>query len=1166
MRLLNVVLKGDTLVFYDKDNSLYTVLASEEEKSFFKKRKILKAIINNDSEEFSYKIIRVAQIHQHSDYSFLDGAVSVKNMAKKLEACGAITDHGNMCGALSFYKEMHNQGKLPLIGQEFYCEDIDGNMSANHLVLIAKNNNGYKNLMKLSSMSYDNFYKKPHISYKMLEQYKEGLICTSACIAGELSRSILRYRDDKTEENKLKVKKIINFFKNTFGEDFYIEIQKHGIEGEEFVNKMLIGLSKRYSIKYICTTDSHYLNKEDREVQELLLCINTKKTFADPDRFKFNGDGYHVHTSDEMEDLFADCIEGLDNTLEIAEKCTELTIETGKYYLPKFPIKPPFADEHSYLEHLVKNGFIERYKPLLGEVDTDTLGERKRKNGLKKKYWERAKYELSVIKQMGFSGYFLIVWDFLNYCLNNNIPIGPGRGSGAGSIVLYCLHVTDVDPMQYNLLFERFLNPDRISMPDIDSDISQEDRKLVIDYVKEVYGVERVSQIVAFGTLAAKLALEYTLKIVGLYSASEARAITSYIPSTHGITLEAALKESKDLRNWANKNKDTCKLMKIAMSAEGLNRNISVHACGVVIGQDVISEMCPTMSVFDRITGEKTTVTQYEGPECEEIGCLKMDFLGLRTLDVIEHSIRQINKAVSNLNISQYNIPIDDPKVYSFLEKGFTDGVFQFESAGMTNLLKQMFADVSDSDTKEKGKEYFERMIAAVSLYRPGPMDEIPNYISAMHSGIIHYDHPMLEDILSNTYGILVYQEQIMFAVRKLAGFSAGQADTVRKAMGKKKEAIMKEYGEYFLHGSVEKGIKGCVANGIPEKTAKLIWDKMAKFASYAFNKSHATCYAMLGVRTAWLSYYYPLEFTTSILNSYIGKTDKISKTINACNKRKLKLFNPDVNLSDYEFKVVTCENIKGIRFGLAGIKGVGDQVVNAIIKERNDNGFFKSFDDFLIRVSDFIQIDSLESLIKSGALDCFKGTRASKLENIKLIKLYISKIKELKLENDNTEDKIFGNTDIKLTLPNVEEYSDADISLFEEEVLGFFITHPIKRYSSQLEKYRKKGLLVNISDIELILSKDPSDFRKKRFCAGLVKNKELIQYVDKKTNKPKKLLKFTLDDGTGTMSCVFFDDKAIKYDFLLKNNLIVYISGTVKRDDFGLSCSGQTIEVLSRE
>lgn len=789
MKLLNVTLRNENLLFYNKEGVQFKVSASDEEKRYFEKRSFLKAMIIDDSHEnFKYKIIRVAQLHQHSDYSFLDGAVSVKKMAKKIESCGALTDHGNMCGALSFYKEMKSQGKLPIIGQEFYCENIEGEKVGNHLILLAKNQIGYKNLMQLSSKAYNNFYKKPHISYADLKEYSEGLICTSACIAGEVSRSIIEYKNSQPEfkkDAKLKIDKVVNFFVETFGDDFYFEIQRHGIENEEYVNKALVSMAKSKGIKYICTTDAHYCNKEDRKAQELLICIGTKKTFADEDRFKFDGNGYHIHTDDEMEELFSDHIEGLDATLEIAEKCKDFEIETGTYYLPKFPIKPPFTDEYSYLEHLVKNGFIERYKPILGESDKDTVKDKKRKIALKKEYWERAKYELSIVKQMGFSGYFLIVWDFLNFCLKNDIPIGPGRGSGAGSILLYCLHVTDIEPMKYGLLFERFLNPDRISMPDIDSDISQEKRELVIDYVRKMYGEERVSQIITFGTLAAKLALEYTLKIVALYPASEARAITKMIPSTPGISLKQALTESNDLSKWVNKNKENKELFNLAQAVEGLNRNTSVHACGVIIGKTAISDICPTMLAIDEVTGEKIFVTQYEGPLCEEVGSLKMDFLGLRTLDVIEHTIQLIRKNNPDFNLGQYDIPVNDPKVYQFLEKGYTNGVFQFESGGMTNLLKQMFADVSDTDDEKKGDEYFERMIAAVSLYRPGPMDEIPNYISSMHSGLIHYDHPMLEDILSNTYGILVYQEQIMFAVRKLAGFTAGQADSVRKAMGK---------------------------------------------------------------------------------------------------------------------------------------------------------------------------------------------------------------------------------------------------------------------------------------------------------------------------------------------------------------------------------------------
>lgn len=1184
--VVDVVLKNNSLQFIDKDFNLLKEIkddGSQEFKktiSFFNKRRKLKAIISDDYSE--YKIIRFADLHRHTDFSLLDGAVSVKDMVNKTEACGAITDHGTMSGCLEFYDKMKAQGKLPLIGEEFYCEDSEGNKVMNHLVLIAKNNQGYKNLCKLSSKSHDNFYKKPQISYDDLKKYHEGIICTSACIAGELSRNIIKYNNDKTIENAKKIINTVMFFKDLFGDDYYFEVQRHGIKYEDLVNDTIFKLGKKYNIKVVGTTDSHYLNKEDKVSQDILLCINTKKTFADENRFSFDGDGYHVHTADEMEILFADHLEVLDNTLEIAEKCQDFYIETGKYYLPDFPIPAPFKDEMSYLRELVKNGFIERYKPMFEIKKSDSKQDALEKKKKKVEYWERAKYELSVIEQMGFPGYFLIVYDFLNFCLQNDIPIGPGRGSGAGSIVLYCLHVTDIDPMEYGLLFERFLNPDRISMPDIDSDISQLQRDKVLEYVRNKYStadITRVVQIITFGTLAAKKSMDYVLKIVGLIIPSERRIITKMIPSDPKMTLEKAYKESPEFAKWVDESEENKKMFNLAKSIEGTKMNKSVHACGVVISKNDITDYLPTTFAAELDddglpTGEKVLTTQYVGSECEEVGTLKMDFLGLRTLDVIDSTLKQIKRNNPKFNITSYDIPLDDPKVYEFLREGHTEGVFQFESPGMKKLLKDMYFDASDENAKEKGHEFFERLIAAASLYRPGPMDEIPHYISSLKGGQIYYDHPMLESILKNTYGILVYQEQVMFSVRKLAGFTAGQADTIRKGMGKKKKEIIDEYGQYFLHGSKEKAIKGCVANGIPEETAKTIWNKMAKFGEYAFNKSHATCYAAIGERTAWLSYYYPVEFMVGMLNSYLGTTDKISKYVKTCAERKLKILNPDINKSDIGFSVeIASSGRKKIRFGFAGLKGVGIAAAQAIVEEREKNGEFKSLKDFLDRMAEkekTVGINTIEALMSTGAFDIFGMTRSSLVSGTKIIKEYLKRKKELIKAEDslrlNDFPELFGETSISFNIPVLPEYTAKEICSIEEEYIGFFLTHPIKNYRYQLKKYTEKGLLKSIGSIDDKFEQGWIKSGSKIFIAGLVRDKKVHSYKDKKTGKNKKLLSFTLNDGTGTIRCVFFGNNAIKYDFLLANDLIVYLTGAVKSDDFGISCTAQTVEILSKD
>lgn len=777
--ILDVTLQKENLIFSDG----YSRPATIVEQSYFENNRHPKGIALSDG---TYDIIRFFDYHRHSEYSLLDGSIRVKDMVKKTKYIGAITDHGNLYGALKWYKGMKEAGKIPVVGEEFYCEDMDRNKFGHHLILLAKNSTGYANLCKLSSLAFQNIYYKPHISYEMLKQYSEGLVCTSACLGGEIPQIILN-KDNKfanQEEIDKRLKNCIDFFKSVFGDDYYLEIQNHHIQDELIVNPKLIKLAKEYNVKLVAATDSHYENKEDEEIHEVILCIGTKKTIYDENRMKFEGDGYHLYSEDEIEECFKFCPEAIDNTLEIMEKCQYVEIKTGINYLPDFPIPDGFSDTLSYLKEIAKNGFKERFESKFKALNSDTDEVKEYKEQQKIKYWTRWQYEMSVIEKMGFAGYFLVVWDFLKFCRDNDIPIGPGRGSGAGSLVLYCLHITDFDPIEYDLLFERFLNPDRISLPDIDSDLSKRQRDKVIEYITKRYGADHIARIITFGTMAAKNAIKDVARVYEI-SPAEAMAITKTIPNVPNITIEEALKQSPEFVNTIRNNQEYEKIIKIAQKIEGLPRQTGVHACGVIISKEPVDTYCPLAQVKDKETDFYFTTTQFEGPEAEEVGLVKFDFLGLRTLDVLDITLNLIKKNHPDFNMKAEEIPVNDIESYLYLKEGNTDGVFQFESDGMTSLVKQMFEDVQETDLSEtKGKEYFERLIAAVALYRPGPMDEIPHYIEAMKSGNIQYDHPKLEKILSSTYGILVYQEEIMLAVRELAGFSKGDSDKVRKGMG----------------------------------------------------------------------------------------------------------------------------------------------------------------------------------------------------------------------------------------------------------------------------------------------------------------------------------------------------------------------------------------------
>ena len=823
-------------------------------------------------------------LHIHSEFSLLDGANRIKDLPVRAKELGmdamAITDHGAMFGAIDFYKACKANGIKPIIGCEVYVAprkrtDKDPNLDAkySHLILLAKDNQGYKNLAKLVSIGYiEGFYYKPRIDHEVLEQYHEGLICCSACLAGEVNQSILANDMEKAKEVAL-------WYKNIFGEDYYLEIQNNGIKEQVLANQKLIELSRELDIPLVATNDAHYLKREDAYNHEVLLCIQTGKRMTDQDRMRFETEELYVKSPEEMSDYFRNVPDAIENTVKIAEKCN-VEFEFGHTILPNYDVPKEFATHYDYLEKLTKDGLIERYGENLSE-----------------EVKQRAEYELIVIHKMGYVDYFLIVWDYIYYAKTHNIPVGPGRGSGAGSIVAYAIGITDIDPIAYGLIFERFLNPERISMPDFDVDFCFEKRDKVIEYVEEKYGKDHVSQIITFGTMSARMVIRDVARVLDVPYA-EADKIAKMIPNELHITIKKAMEQNRELKDLYESSEDMKKLLDIAMALEGMPRQASTHACGIVITKE------PVVNYVPLYVREGDISTQYIMTTLEELGLLKMDFLGLRTLTVIQDTIDLVKKN-QGINV-HFDEKMKDPKVYKLWQNGESVGIFQFESQGMTNFMKELKPDC------------LEDIIAGVSLYRPGPMDQIPRYI-ANKKDPEHavYTHPALKPILEVTYGCMVYQEQVMQIVRDLAGYSLGRADLVRRAMGKKKLDVMAKEREIFIHGQVDENgniiVPGCVRNGISEQDANKIFDEMAEFAKYAFNKSHAAAYAVVSYRTAYLKAYYPAEFMAAMLNSFLGNLDKIPGYIEECKRLGIEILKPDMNKSETKFTV----DKNQIRFGL---------------------------------------------------------------------------------------------------------------------------------------------------------------------------------------------------------------------------------------------------------
>lgn len=1077
-------------------------------------------------------------LHIHSEYSLLDGANRIKDLPIRAKELGmdaiALTDHGSMFGTIDFYKACKANGIKPIIGCEVYVaprsrKDKDPNLDAryNHLILLAKNNDGYKNLAKLVSLGYtEGFYYKPRIDKETLEQYHENLICCSACLAGEVNQAILK-------NNMEEAKKVALWFKKLFGEDYYLEIQNNGIKEQVLVNQKLIELSRELDIPLVATNDAHYLKREDAYNHEVLLCIQTGKKMSDEDRMKFETDELYVKSPEEMSDYFKNVPEAIENTVKIAEKCN-VEFEFGHTILPNYDVPEEFETHYDYLKKLCDDGIKNRY----GENPT-------------KEILERAEFEMNVINQMGYVDYFLIVWDYIHYAKTHNIPVGPGRGSGAGSIVAYAIEITDIDPIKYGLIFERFLNPERISMPDFDVDFCYEKRDQVIDYVCRKYGHDHVSQIITFGTMSARMVIRDVGRVLDVPYA-ETDKIAKMVPNELHITIKKAMEQNKELRDLYEQNSDMKKMLDIAMALEGMPRQASTHACGIVITKDPVVDYVPLYRRDDIIS------TQYIMTTLEELGLLKMDFLGLRTLTVIQDTIELV-KANRGIDV-EFDKDMNDSKVYKLWQDGNSVGIFQFESQGMTNFMKELKPDC------------LEDIIAGVSLYRPGPMDQIPRYI-ANKKDPEHavYTHPALKPILEVTYGCMVYQEQVMQIVRDLAGYSLGRADLVRRAMGKKKLDVMAKERENFIHGQVDENgniiIKGCVRNGIDEKSANKIFDEMAEFAKYAFNKSHAACYAVVAYRTAYLKAYYPVEFMAAMLNSFLGNLDKIPAYTEECKRLNIQILKPDINKSYTKF---TVDGDK-IRFGLGSIKNVGTSAVDEIVAERDRNGQFKDFTDFCERIQETnVNKKCIESLIKAGAFDEFNETRRTLMESFESILDTITSSNKKELEGQVNMFDLGGSDskEMKYTFKEFPEYSRKELLFMEKEMLGLYISgHPLDNIRHQIE------MQTNINSFQMRQMENTDEIgeeiRQEIKDGQMVKYAGIITKIKKKYTKNNKLMAFlTVEDLYGPTEIILFESAYQNCANVLMEDNIVLVNGrlSVREDEETKIVANQITEFATKK
>ena len=1054
-----------------------------------------------------------AHLHVHTEYSLLDGSNKIKEYVSRVKELGmnsaAITDHGVMYGVIDFYREARKQGIKPILGCEVYVapnsrfdrETAGGESRYHHLVLLAENNTGYANLMKIVSRGFtEGYYYKPRVDKDLLRQYHEGIIALSACLAGEVQRYLSR---GLTEE----AKKVALEYQDIFGKgNFFLEMQDHGIPEQQLVNQRQIQLSKETGIELVVTNDIHYTYAEDAKPHDILLCIQTGKKLDDENRMRYEGGQYYVKSPQEMEALFPYAKQALENTQKIADRC-EVEIEFGVTKLPKYDV-PDGMTSWEYLNKLCWEGLEKHYGAPSRELK------------------ERLRYELDTIRSMGYVDYFLIVWDFIKYAKDHGIAVGPGRGSAAGSIVSYCLEITNIDPIRYQLLFERFLNPERVTMPDIDVDFCFERRQEVIDYVVRKYGKDRVVQIVTFGTLAARGVIRDVGRVMDLPYAF-VDSIAKMIPQELNITIDKALQMNSELRKTYENDPQVKLLIDMCKRLEGLPRHSSMHAAGVVIGQREIDDFVPLSRASDG-----SITTQFTMTTLEELGLLKMDFLGLRTLTVIQNAVQLAKSKNPELDMDQ--IDYNDKQVLSYIGTGKTDGIFQLESGGMKGFMKELKPNS------------LEDIIAGISLYRPGPMDFIPQYIRGKNdTGSITYDCPQLEPILAPTYGCIVYQEQVMQIVRDLAGYTLGRSDLLRRAMSKKKGDVMQKERQIFVYGDEENGVPGCIKNGIDEKTANKIYDEMIDFAKYAFNKSHAAAYAVVSYQTAYLKYYYPVEYMAALMTSVIENPSKVAEYIYACRQMNIQILSPDINRGIGNFSV----DGNNIRYGLTAIKSIGRPVIASIIEDRDEFGPFKNLEDFISRMSvkDGLNKRAIEHLIKSGALDCLGGTRKQFMSIYVQIVDHVNQEKKYAMTGQMTLFDMVGEEEkeqFEIKLPDVGEYSKENLLAFEKEVLGVYLSgHPLQEYE---DKWRK-----SISATTLDFQPDEETGRAKvhdgtREIVGGMITAKTIKHT--KTNQMMAFL--SLEDLVGTVEVIVFPRDYEKSREYLEIDKKIFVKGRVSEEE----------------
>lgn len=1079
-------------------------------------------------------------LHLHTGYSLLDGSSKIPELVRRVKELGmdacAITDHGVMYGVIEFYKACKAEGIKPIIGCEVYVApgsrfEKGKEKSAeryNHLILLAENDTGHKNLMKLVSRGFtEGFYYKPRVDYELLSEYHEGIIASSACLAGIVPTKLRNgdYEGAKAEAERLQ---------QIFGENnFFLELQDHGLSEQKFVNQGLMRISSETGIPLVATNDCHYLYKEDAEAHDVLICIQTQKNVYDEDRMKYEGGQFYVKSPEEMEEIFHYIPEAIHNTEEIARRCN-VEIEFGKYHLPLYPV-PEGYTSLSYLNKLCEDGFKKRYEGA-NEATEAMLR-------------ERLKYETDTITSMGFVDYFLIVWDYINFAKENHIAVGPGRGSAAGSIVAYCLGITGVDPIRYNLLFERFLNPERVTMPDIDVDFCVLRRQEVIDYVTEKYGREKVVQIVTFGTMAAKMVIRDVGRALDLpYSFCD--KVAKMIPNELKMNIEKALLINPDLKRLYDEDEEAKKLIDLSRRLEGLPRHTSIHAAGVVISKREVDRYVPVSTSSDG-----AVTTQYTMETIEQLGLLKMDFLGLRNLTVIEKAVELVNrnrKKEGRDELDIEKIDMEDENIYLMISEGRTEGVFQLESPGMTGFMKKLRPD------------NIEDIIAGISLYRPGPMEFIDDYINGKrNAATIEYDCEELVPILKSTYGCIVYQEQVMQIVRDLAGYSYGQSDLLRRAMSKKKDSVMKEERKNFVYGDESKGIPGCVANGVSEQVANKIYDKMIDFAKYAFNRSHAAAYAFITYQTAYLKYYYPKEYMAALLTSVMSNTGKVSEYILSGKEMGIAILPPDVNEGEGSFTAAS----GGIRYGMSAIKGLGENVTDAIVRDREERGPYKSLTDLIERLAGSINKKGLEALIKSGALDGLSGSRREKMAVYEQVLDSISHEKHSKMAGQLSLFDIAPKDDLsalEVKMPELGEFDVETKLAFEKEMLGVYLSgHPLESYQDMLKS------VCNASSLDFAYDEEEGMVNVapgKDYILGGIASVVNI----KLTRNNQRMAFITLEDLVGSVEVIVFPRDFEKYRELIEEGRKYIISGkaSLEENDAAKLIAGKIIpfEEVPRE